>query len=179
MNGDDRLVREQRGPIAYMAKNSVAANLLMLFLVVAGLAAARDLIQEVLPDFSLDRIQILVPYPGAAPEEVEESIVRKIEEQIRAVDGLKRVEATASEGLASVIAEFKANTDISRALNDIKAEVDRIPTFPAGAERPEVREVTSRQSVIRLLIYGDVPESTLKELAYEIEEGISSLPEVS
>ncbi len=130
MNRDDSPVREQRGPIAYMARNSVAANLLMLFLVVAGLAAARDLIQEVLPDFSLDRVQILVPYPGAAPEEVEESIVRKIEEQIRGVDGLKRVEATASEGLASVIAEFKTNTDINRALNDIKAEVDRIPTFP-------------------------------------------------
>ncbi len=77
MNRDDSPVREQRGPIAYMARNSVAANLLMLFLVVAGLAAARDLIQEVLPDFSLDRVQILVPYPGAAPEEVEESIVRK------------------------------------------------------------------------------------------------------
>ena len=179
MNRDDSPVREQRGPIAYMARNSVAANLLMLFLVVAGLAAARDLIQEVLPDFSLDRVQILVPYPGAAPEEVEESIVRKIEEQIRGVDGLKRVEATASEGLASVIAEFKTNTDINRALNDIKAEVDRIPTFPAGAERPEVREVTSRQSVIRLLVYGEVPEHTLKELAYGIEEGISSLPEVS
>ena len=179
MNRDDSPVREQSGPIAYMARNSVAANLLMLFLVVAGLAAARDLIQEVLPDFSLDRVQILVPYPGAAPEEVEESIVRKIEEQIRGVDGLKRVEATASEGLASVIAEFKTNTDINRALNDIKAEVDRIPTFPAGAERPEVREVTSRQSVIRLLVYGEVPEHTLKELAYGIEEGISSLPEVS
>ncbi len=179
MNRDDHPVWEQRGPIAYMAKNSVAANLLMLFLIVAGLVAARNLIQEVLPDFSLDRVQILVPYPGAVPEEVEESIVRKIEERIRAVDGLKRVEATASEGLASVIAEFKSNTDINRALNDIKAEVDRIPTFPAGAERPEVREVTSRQSVIRLLVYGEAPEHTLKELAYDIEEGISSLPEVS
>ncbi len=168
-----------RGPIGFMAKNGIAANVVMLFLVLAGLASARNLVQEVLPDFSLDRVQIVVPYPGAAPEEVEESIVRRIEEQIRAVDGLSRVEATASEGLASVIAEFSSGTDVNRALNELKAEVDRIPTFPAAAERPEVREITSRQSVIRLLVYGDVPERALKELAYGIEEGLSSLPEVS
>ncbi|MYE35899.1 MAG: efflux RND transporter permease subunit [Gemmatimonadales bacterium] len=168
-----------RGPIGFMAKNGIAANVVMLFLVLAGLASARNLVQEVLPDFSLDRVQIVVPYPGAAPEEVEESIVRRIEEQIRAVDGLSRVEATASEGLASVIAEFTSGTDVNRALNEVKAEVDRIPTFPAAAERPEIREITSRQSVIRLLVYGDVPERTLKELAYGIEEGLSALPEVS
>ncbi len=110
---------------------------------------------------------------------MEESIVRRIEEQIRAVEGLRRIESTASEGLAAVTAEFKAGTDIGRALNEVKAEVDRIPTFPAAAERPEVREITSRQSVLRLLVYGDVPERTLKELAYGIEEGLSSLPEVS
>ncbi len=168
-----------RGPIGFMAKNGIAANVVMLFLVLAGLASARNLVQEVLPDFSLDRVQIVVPYPGAVPEEVEESIVRRIEEQIRAVDGLSRVEATASEGLASVIAEFTSGTDVNRALNEVKAEVDRIPTFPAAAERPEIREITSRQSVIRLLVYGDVPERTLKELAYGIEEGLSALPEVS
>ena len=61
----------------------------------------------------------------------------------------------------------------------VKARVDRIPSFPAGAERPEVREVTSRQSVIRLLVHGDVPERVLKEMAYRIEDGIASLPEVS
>ncbi|WP_420449113.1 efflux RND transporter permease subunit [Candidatus Palauibacter sp.] len=171
--------RSIRGPIGFMAKNGIAANVVMLFLVLAGLASARNLVQEVLPDFSLDRVQIVVPYPGAAPEEVEESIVRRIEEQIRAVDGLSRVEATASEGLASVIAEFTSGTDVNRALNELKAEVDRISTFPAAAERPEIREITSRQSVIRLLVYGDAPERTLKELAYGIEEGISALPDVS
>ena len=168
-----------RGPIGFMARNGIAANVVMLFLVLAGLSAARNLVQEVLPDFSLDRVQIVVPYPGAAPREVEQSIVRRIEEQIRTVDGLRRVESTASEGLASVIAEFKSGTDINRALNEVKAQVDRIPTFPAAAERPEVREITSRQSVVRLLVHGDVPERTLKELAYLIEDGLSALPEVS
>ena len=162
-----------------MARNGVAANVLMLFLLLAGLGAAGNLVQEVLPDFSLERVQIVLPYPGAAPQEVEESIVRRIEEEIRAVDGLQRIESTATEGLGTVVVEFRSGTDINRALNDVKARVDRIPSFPAGAERPEVREITSRQSVIRLLVHGNVPERTLKELAYDIEEGISSLPEVS
>ncbi len=169
----------RRGPIAYMAKNGTAVNVVMLVLLVGGLHAAFGLVQEVIPDVSLDRVQVLVPYPGASPEEVEESIVRRIEEQIRGVEGLERVTAIASEGLASVIAEFKAGTDIDRALNEVKAEVDRIPTFPADAERPEVREITSRQRFMRLLVHGDVPERTLKELAYGIEEGISALAQVS
>ena len=168
-----------RGPIAYMAKNGTAVNVVMLVLLVGGLHSAFGLVQEVIPDVSLDRVQILVPYPGASPEEVEESIVRRIEEQIRGVEGLDRVTAIASEGLASVIAEFKAGTDINRALNEVKAEVDRITTFPADAERPEVREITSRQRFMRLIVHGDVPERTLKELAYGIEEGISALPQVS
>ncbi|WP_419939672.1 efflux RND transporter permease subunit [Candidatus Palauibacter sp.] len=169
----------RRGPIAYMAKNGTAVNVVMLVLLVGGLHAAFGLVQEVIPDVSLDRVQVLVPYPGASPEEVEELIVRRIEEQIRGVEGLERVTAIASEGLASVIAEFKAGTDIDRVLNEMKAEVDRIPTFPADAERPEVREITSRQRFMRLLVHGDVPERTLKELAYGIEEGISALAQVS
>ncbi len=162
-----------------MARNSVAANVFMLVLVLAGLFAARNLVQEVLPELSLDQVQVLVLYPGATPAEIEESVVRSIEEQIRGVEGLDRTEATASEGFGSVIARFKSGTDISRALNEVKAEVDRIITFPAEAERPQVREITSRQNVIRLLVHGNVPEATLKELAYDIEEGISALPEVS
>ena len=174
-----RDLADRRGPIAFMASNPIAANLLMVFLLLAGLFAAGDLVQEMLPDASLDLVQVVVAYPGAAPEEVEQAIVRKIEEEIGSVEGVQRIEASAAEGLGSVIAEFKTGTDINRALNDVKARVDRIPSFPAGAERPEVREVTSRQSVIRLLVHGDVPERTLKELAYGIEDGISSLPEVS
>ena len=170
---------DRAGPIAFMARNSVAANVLMLFLVLAGLAAARNLVQEVLPELSLDQVQVLVLYPGATPGEIEESVVERIEEQIRGVEGLDRIEATASEGFGSVGARFKSRTDINRALNEVKAEVDRIITFPEEAERPQVREITSRQNVIRLLVHGNVSERALKELAYDIEEGISSLPEVS
>ena len=169
----------RRGPIAYMAGNNTAVNVVMLVLLIGGLYTAFGLVQEVIPDASLDRVQILVPYPGASPEEVEELIVRRIEEQIRGVEGLERMIATASRGSGSVVAEFRNGTEIGRALNDVKAEVDRIPTFPAEAERPDVREITTRQVFLRLVVHGDVPERALKELAYRIEEGISALPQVS
>ena len=83
------------GPVAFMVQNRLAANILMLFLVLAGLAAATNLVQEVLPDLSLDRVQVLVTYPGATPGEIEESVVRRIEEQIRGVEGLDELAATA------------------------------------------------------------------------------------
>jgi multidrug efflux pump subunit AcrB len=168
-----------RGPVAYMAKNGVAANLLLVFLLVSGVAALGALVQEVFPEFSLDTIQVSVIYPGATPEEVEESIVRKIEEQIEAVEGIKQITASASEGLGVVSAELKLGTDVSRALDDIKAEVDRIPTFPDQAERPEVRELTNRSSVVRLAIFGNGSERTIKELAYRTEDALAALPEVS
>ena len=180
MNSDDGLrPRERRGPIGYMARNGVAANLLMFFILIAGFFSLTTLVQEVFPEISLDRVLISVPYPGATPDEIEESIILKIEEQIEGVEGLKQIRSTASEGSGSVVAEIERGADLSRFLDDIKAQVDRIQTFPAGAERPEVTEVTSRQSVIRLVLYGDVSERTLKELAYRTEDALSALPEVS
>ncbi len=171
--------REARGPIAYMARNGVAANLLMFFILAAGFFSLRGLVQEVFPEISLDRVMISVPYPGATPDEIEESILRKIEEQIEAVDDIKEIRSTAAEGRGSVTVELQLGADVARALDDIKAQVDRIQTFPAGAERPEVSELTNRQSVIRLVLFGDVGERTLKELAYRTEDGLSELPVVS
>jgi len=168
-----------RGPVAYMAKNGVAANLLLFFILFSGIFALGSLVQEVFPEFSLDTVQVSVVYPGATPEEVEESIVRKIEEQIEGVEGIKEITASASEGLGVVSVELKLGTDVSRALDDIKAEVDRIPTFPVRAERPEVRELTNRSSVVRLAIFGDASERTIKELAYRTEDALSALPEIS
>lgn len=168
-----------RGPVAYMAKNGVAANLLMFFIFAAGVVSAGQLVQEVVPEFSMDQIRVSVSYPGATPEEVEESVVRKIEEQLKAVDDIRRITSTAAEGHGSVLAELRLGTDAAQALADIKAEVDRIRTFPAGAERPGVFEVTTRQGVLRLAVYGDVSERALKEIAYRTEDELAALPAVS
>ena len=167
------------GAVAYMARNGVAANLLMFFIVVIGVFSIGSLVQEVFPEFSLDSIQVVVAYPGATPEEIEESVVQKIEESIEAVEDVDEITSTSSEGLGVVSVQLKLGADLPRALDNIKAEVDRIPTFPDGAERPEVTELTNRSSAIRLAIFGDASERTLKELAYQTEDILSTLPEVS
>ena len=179
MSQDDISAQEQRGLIAYMVRNGVAANLLMVFILVAGLISMNSLVQEAFPVLSFDHIEISVPYPGATPDEVEESIVLKIEEHVETLEEVKEVTAIATEGYASVMAELKIGTDISRALDDIESAISRIQTFPIGAERPEIRQMTNRQSVMRLVLYGDVSERTLKELAHRIEDEFSSLSEVS
>jgi multidrug efflux pump subunit AcrB len=176
-NGE--LGQPSRGPIAYMASNGVAANLLMLLIVAAGLISTTGLVQEAFPVLEFDAVEIVVPYPGATPDEVERSIVAKIEEQVESLDGAREVASVAAEGVASVIVRLRAGTDISRALDDIESAVNHIRTFPAGADRVEIRKMTNRQSVIRLVLYGDVAERTLKELAYDVEGQLASLPAVS
>ena len=179
MSPDDLPAPGARGPIAYMVRNGVAANLLMFFIVAAGLASLNGLVQEVLPLLNFNHVEISVPYPGATPDEVEESIIVKIEEQVAALDGVREVTSVAAEGYATVMAGLRSGVEMSRALDEIESAVARIQTLPAGAERPDIREMTSRQSVLRLVLYGDVSERALKELAWRIEDGIAALPDVS
>ena len=176
---DGLSAQESRGAIAYMARNGVAANLLMFFIVAGGLVSMDGLVQEAFPALSFDHVEISMSYPGATPDEVEDSIVVKIEEQVAALDDVREVTAIATEGYATVMAALRTGTDMSRALDGIESAINRIQTFPAGAERPEIREMTNRQSVIRLVLYGDVSERALKELAFRVEDDIASLPAVS
>ena len=172
-------IMEQRGVVAFMARNGVAANLLMIFLFVAGISSYGTIVQEVFAESSLDTVQISVAYPGATPDEVEETIVRKIEEAVEAVENVKEIKSNAAENIGAVSVELELGTDIDRALDDIKAEIDQIQTFPDDAEEPSVRELTTRQSVLRIAIFGDVSENALKETAYRLEESLASLPEIS
>ncbi len=177
--GPKLAARERRGVIAYMVRNRVAATLLLLAIVVPGAFSTRNLVLEVFPGVSLGMVSVTVAYPGATPGEVEEAIVVKIEEQIEGVDGVREISSTAAEGLATVSAQLSRDTDVNRVLDDIKAQVDRIQTFPQGAERPEVFEVTNQQNIVQLVIYGDVPERALKEVALLTERSLSARPEIS
>ncbi len=179
MNPDDGSAREMRGPIAYMARNGVAANFLMLLIVAVGLVSLTGLVKEAYPVLNFDAVEVSVAYPGATPAEVEKSIVLKVEERLETLDAVDRVTAVAAQGMASVIAELKSGEDVDRSVDDIAAAVGRIQTLPAAAERPVVREMTHRQSVIRAVLHGDISERALKELAYRIEDELASLPLVS
>ena len=156
---------EGKGPIAWMAKNSVAANLLMWLCILGGIAGVLRSKQEVFPEFSLDRVVVSVPYPGASPSEVEQGIILAIEEQVRGLDGVKHVYSTANEGLGQVAIELLTGTDGNKALSDTKAAVDRITNFPEEAERPIVGLATRKREVVTFMLYGDVELAVLDELA--------------
>jgi multidrug efflux pump subunit AcrB len=174
-----KAILESKGVVAFMARNGVAANLLMMFFIIAGIVSYQTIVQEVFADSSLETVRVSVVYPGATPSEIEESIVQKIEEAVEAVEDVKEISASASEGVGTVSVQMKAGADMARALDDIKSEVDQIQTFPGDAEEPNIREVTSRQSVMRVAVFGDVSERVLKETAYQLEESLGSLDEVS
>ena len=123
------------GAIRWMANHHVAANLLMLVFVVGGVILAPKVKQEVFPEVSLDWISVYVPYPGAGPEEVEEGILLKIEENLTGVDGITQIKGTASEGGGTVLAEVQEGMDPDKVLQDVRSEVDRITTFPLDAEK--------------------------------------------
>lgn len=168
-----------KGVVAWFTENHVAANLLMIFLLLAGAITGLTMKLEVFPEFSLDRISITTEYRGASPAEVEEGIIRRIEEKIAGLAGIKRIDSTAREGFGTVTIEVMRGWDLKTLLDEVKAEVDHITTFPKEAEKPVVRELTRRHEVINLAIYGDVPESTIKHLAEKIKDDITNLPDIS
>ena len=168
-----------KGMIAWFAKNHVAANLLMLFLLLAGAVAGLTMKVEVFPEFSLDMITVTTEYPGASPSEVEEAIIRRIEERVAGLSGIKRIDSTARESLGTVTIEVMKDWPLKKLLDEVKSEVDSITTFPNEAERPIVREVTRRNRVISLAVYGDASESTIKNLAETIKNEIINLPSIT
>ena len=170
---------EPGGPIAYMASNRVAANLLMMGILAVGLVSLTGLDREAWPKVPFNTIEVSVAYPGATPEEVEESIVAKIEEQVEALSDVKAVKSIAAPGMASVRVELKTGTDIGDAMDEVESAVGLIQSFPGAAERPEFREMANDNSVIRLILFGDVAERSLKELAHRIEDDLATLPSVS
>ena len=167
------------GAIAWMASNHVTANIMMLVLLIGGLFMTTRIKQEVFPEFSLDLVTITVAYPGASPEEVESGIVLALEEAVRGVAEIKRVQATASEGMAMVTVELHAGADGQQAYQEIDQEVARIVTLPREAEEPQVRLQTMRRLVRNLVIYGDVGEHVLRELGEEARDILLQSPEIT
>ena len=165
--------------IAWFARNPVAANLMMVFIIVSGLIATRTVKEEVFPEVDLDRISIQVPYLGAAPEEVEEGVVIRIEEAIQGIDGIKEIQSTASEGNASVMIELELGADARRVVDEVKNNVDAITTFPLETEKPIVREMTARNQVTDIAISGETDIFALKALAERVRDELTATAEIT
>lgn len=159
-----------KGPIAWMAGNSVAANLMMAVLLIGGIFMGFSIKQEVFPEFSLDIVNVSVAYQGASPEEIEKSIIIAIEQAVQGLEGIEEITSTASEGYGSITIEAIRGTDISRLWQDIKSEIDRIDTFPEEADDPSVTIASRKREVLQLALYGDIPETTMAAMANQIKD---------
>ena len=169
----------KHGPIAWMANNPVAANLIMVMLLLGGLLSLNIIKQEVFPHFEMDTVVITVPYPGASPEEVEQGIILAIEESVRGVDGVKKVESKAREGAGIITAELVTGANRQKVYQDIKQEVDRTTTLPEEAEEPQVMLASRKRVVISSVLYGDIPEKSLRALAEIFRDRLLQDPNIS
>jgi multidrug efflux pump subunit AcrB len=151
----------------------------MFLIISAGLLTIFTIKLEFFPEFNLDVVTVTVPYLGASPSDVEEGVVTRVEEAVAAVDGIKRLTATAAEGAGVVVVEIAEYADSKEVLDNIKAEVDRIITFPEETEKPIITEITTRYEVITIMLYGDVPEKTLKKLADRIRDDLTAKKNIS
>ncbi len=169
-----------RGILPWFAKNSVAANLLMMLIIFAGLASLTSKVRtETFPEFSANLVTVTVPYLGAAPEEVEEAVCARIEERVQDLESVKRVRSTASEGVGTVTLELLDDVDPREALDDVKARVDAIDTFPEETEKPIIQEVILRRQVLSIAISGEAGERTLRRLGEQVRDEISALPGIT
>jgi multidrug efflux pump subunit AcrB len=165
--------------IAWFANNHVAANLLMGLVILAGLATLPRMPTKAFPDIDIPMISITVPYLGAAPEEVEEGVCVRIEEELEGIEGVKQIRSNANEGVCSVQVELFEYADESKALDDVKNRVDSIDTFPEETEKPIINIVTRTRNVLDIAITGPEDERALKELAQQVRDDIVQLPEVT
>lgn len=170
---------QEKGLIAWFASNHVAANLLMLVILGAGLMSATSIRKQTLPDFNVDTIEIIVPYLGAAPQEVEEGVVVKIEEAVQNIKGIDTLRSASVEGTGRVYLEILPDENIDDILNEVKVRVDSISTFPELTEKPVIRKQEYLMQVLLIAVYGDIDERSRKLLTRQLGDELLELEEVS
>jgi len=172
-------ITEEKGIIAWFAANHVAANLLMILIIVSGFISASGIRKETNPEFELNMIQVEVPYLGAAPQEVEEGVVIKIEEAIQDLQGIKRIRSNSYEGSGNVTIEVRQDADLTQVLSDVKTRVDAISTFPALTEKPVIYKQEVNNPVVLVALNGDITPLTRKALGNEVRDELLQLPSVN
>tara|TARA_R110002073_G_scaffold26248_10_gene86178 strand:- start:3790 stop:6909 length:3120 start_codon:yes stop_codon:yes gene_type:complete len=168
-----------RNFIGWWVHNPVAANLLMLGILLAGVLGFVSMEREAFPRFEVHQVEIEVTWPGAAPQEVEEQIVLRIEESLDDLDNVKRVSSTASEGLARLEVSTWPDVDLNQFLNDVKNRVDAVTALPRDIEPPRVKRSDFREEMIRIAVHGEVSERELTRLAEDLRDEVAALPWIS
>ena len=165
--------------IAWWASNPVAANLLMTGILLAGVLGFITVEREAFPAFNIKQVKIEVVWPGAAPQEVEEQVVMRIEESLTDLDSVRRISATAAEGYGRVDVAAYSYVDINAFVNDVKNRVDSVNGLPRDIEKPQVQRLEFRDEMIRVAVHGDASERELSRLAEDLRDELAALPYVS
>ncbi len=168
-----------KGIIVWFARNPVAANLLMLIIIVAGLLTANHIHKQLFPQVEINWIKFSATYPGAAPKEVEEGITIKVEEALQSIQGLNRIITRSNQNMASGYFRVAEGYDPQVLLEEIKAQIDSISSFPSAMEGPKVERIKLRQEVLYISLYGDLTPRQLKKLGNRLHEQIRELPGVN
>ena len=147
--------------IAWWAQNTVAANLIMVGIFVAGFFGIISMEREMEPQVRFPGLYIGVDWPGAAPQEVEEQLVTRIEESVRDMDAIEWVRSSSMEGRGEVYILAEQQVDFNQFMNDIKIRIDSISTFPSDMEQPIVQQWVNRDEYIRIAVHGDMGERNL------------------
>lgn len=168
------------GIIGWFIRNHVAANLLLIFFVGGGLLAVFSMQRELFPTIDPRLITVSVVFPGATPHEVEDGITRRVEEAVTGVEGVEKVTSVAQENLGTIQLEVEDFADSDEVLDDVETAVDRLVDFPPeDAETPTIVKVKPQPAVITLVLYGNVPELTLKGWAERLEDEMLRDPDIS
>ena len=176
---NDKHLNTNRGIIAWFARNSVAANLLMFGIILLGLYSAMNIRKQMFPMPESNRITVSAVYRGASPQEVEEGITTKLEEALQSIEGIERMVTRSNRGNSSANLRVFDSYDVQTVLDDVKSAVDSISSFPAGMEPPRVKHQKYRQEVMWLNIAGDVSIKELKRLGETLHDELRALPDVN
>ena len=138
---------EKGGFIHLFAQHPVAANLLMIMMIILGLFSLMNLNKQFFPNFALDYISVRVIWPGASAEDVEQSITVPLEQALRTLDGAKEMTSTSIRGVSVIVIEYEENTDMGIALDEVKQFVSNIRHLPTDAEDPVVAKIAHYEPV--------------------------------
>ncbi len=165
--------------IAWWVHNPVAANLLMVGILLSGFLGLQAMEREAFPRVESYRANISVSWPGANPQEVEEQIIARIEQSLENLDQVYHFYSTATEGQANIDVSTYPNVDTNEFINDVKAAVDAVTSLPRDIEPPRVQREQFRDEMVRVAVHGDLSERELNRLAEDLKDEMAGLAYVS
>ncbi|KEF30071.1 RND multidrug efflux transporter [Marinobacter nitratireducens] len=165
-------MRRRKGVIGFFVHHRVAANLVMLVMLLGGALALSRMNIQFFPTFALDVVSVRVVWSGASAEDVEQGITDPLEQRLRSIDGLKKMTSTSAQSVSSITLEFHEGTNPIQALDDVRQQVDEFTNLPADAEEPQVTRIERYEPVARVLVFGNVDRSELRDLAYRYEDDL-------